>query len=132
MTAPPARGLAREHILTLLPQRHPDPEPADELDERKGEEDAVLEPVAAPARGAVARRRRRVREAVPRGGGGGGGGGGVRGGAEEHGVADEGEGAGDSEGRWGGHKSAAGSFWRGKGGLSSKGMSKKIRKKQGS
>ena len=39
----------------LLPQCDPDPEPANHLDKGKGEEDAVLETVAAPGGGVVRR-----------------------------------------------------------------------------
>ncbi len=98
VAAPPPRRLPRQHLPALLPQRHPDPEPADHLDEGEGEEDAVLERIAAPARGGVHRIvdvRRRVGEAAP-------GRVGIerRGGGEEEGVDGEREGDDETEGGW--------------------------------
>lgn len=54
---PPLRSARplRLEGLPLLAQGDPDPEPADDLDEGEGEEDPVLEPVAAPGAGGVAR-----------------------------------------------------------------------------
>lgn len=54
---PPLRSARplRLEGLPLLAQGDPDPEPADDLDEGKGEEDPVLEAVAAPGAGGVAR-----------------------------------------------------------------------------
>lgn len=53
----PLRGARplRLEGLPLLAQGDPDPEPADDLDEGEGEEDPVLEAVAAPGAGGVAR-----------------------------------------------------------------------------
>ena len=58
--APPPAGAAGQQLAALLVQRDPGPEPADRLDKDKGEEDAVLERVAAPARGRVGRVVRRA------------------------------------------------------------------------
>lgn len=85
----PAPRPPRFESSPLLPQRDPDPEPAERLDEGEGEEDAVLEGVAAPGRGGV------VRVVGGVGGGVGEAGGGVvegGGGGEEEGVGGEGEG----------------------------------------
>lgn len=54
MAAPPPHRLLGEDILALLTKRNPDPEPTHQLQEDEGEEDAVLETVAAPRRGLVA------------------------------------------------------------------------------
>lgn len=99
LAAPPPR-LALHHLLLLLAQRDPGPQPADHLDEYEGEEDAVLEEVAAPRGGCV-----RGAPAVGGGRGGPAAGGGVgavegRGGAEEEGVEQEEEGQEEAEGCW--------------------------------
>lgn len=56
------------HLLPLLPERYPDPEPANHLDKGKSEHDTVLEPVTTPTGGGVSLVRhmggRRVRKVV--------------------------------------------------------------------
>lgn len=44
-----------DKLVSLLPQRHPDPEPADHLQEEEGKADAVLQHIAAPGAGGVIR-----------------------------------------------------------------------------
>lgn len=64
-------------VPSLLPERNPDPEPADGLDESKGEEYSVLQGVASPPGRLVMRsglgvrevRGRRMRVRVEEGGG---------------------------------------------------------------
>lgn len=99
---PPLRSARplRLEGLPLLAQGDPDPEPADDLDEGEGEEDPVLEPVAAPGAGGVAR--------VVHAGGGVGhppadGGGVAEDGArgrEDEGVGYEAEGDEEADGGW--------------------------------
>jgi hypothetical protein len=81
---------------TYLLQRNPDPEPAHRLDKDKGEEDTILERIAAPARGDVGRvvhMCRGVRESLDGCGVDG------RRRAEEEGVQDERKGYEEAEGR---------------------------------
>lgn len=105
---PPLRSARplRLEGLPLLAQGDPDPEPADNLDEGEGEEDPVLEAVAAPGAGGVAR--------VVHAGGGVGhpaahGGGVAEDGArgrEDEGVGYEAEGDEEADGGWVGYGSS--------------------------
>lgn len=48
MAAPPPHRLPGEDLLALLTKCNPNPEPAHQLQEDEGEENAVLQAVAAP------------------------------------------------------------------------------------